>query len=374
VRHAVAAPSVCTGTKILDDTAVVIEDDRIIAVVPSQIVECPIYRLPAGATLAPGFIDLQVNGGGGVLLNDAITATALDRIAQAHLHAGTTAFLPTLISATHAEITTSFEMIRALRAASIIGLHVEGPYINVTRRGIHPASRIMQMRDEDVTQLASPISGRLLVTLAPECVPPGMLARLVQSGVLVFAGHSDATYDELCAAFDAGISGVTHLFNAMSQLGSRAPGVVGAALGRDCYASIIADGLHVDPANLAIAFKCKRADRLILISDAMATVASGTDSFTLDSRRITLREGRLADEAGTLAGAHLTMADAVRNCVELAGIPLSQAIRMASTTPADALRLPHLGRLRPGARADLVALDSGVRVIDVWQCGTRVHA
>jgi N-acetylglucosamine-6-phosphate deacetylase len=322
----------------------------------------PTVRLPDDAVLTPGFVDLQVNGGGGALLNHAPTAATVARIAAAHRRCGTTALLPTLI-------TDGPEVLRALSACAgeamalpgIIGFHLEGPFINPARKGIHPASAIRPLGPDEVDLLLRFAAfGRSLVTLAPECVPQGAIQALCAGGLCVAIGHSDATFAEAEDAVRAGASSVTHLFNAMSQMTGRAPGVVGAALSNPgLHAGIIADGLHVAPANVRAAWRAMGPERLFLVSDAMATAASDADGFMLHGRWIALKDGLLTDAQGTLGGASITLAEAVRKAVDLAGLPLADALRMATSTPADYLGLGDvIGRIRPGRRADLVAFGA----------------
>jgi N-acetylglucosamine-6-phosphate deacetylase len=327
--------------------------------------------------LAPGFIDLQVNGGGGVLFNDAPDAATLRRIASAHAHAGTTAILPTLISGTRRQLHAALAAVRAALAAGvagIAGLHLEGPFIAPARRGIHPADAVTAMTDDDLNFLTESFPAPLLITLAPDVVPGGRIRRLVSAGAIVFAGHTDATYGEAIAGFEAGISGVTHLYNAMSGFVPRAPGMVGAALDRAAvFAGIIVDGHHSHYASVRIAFAAKGPDALFLVTDAMATTASDSTGFVLNGECIHLHEGKLVNDAGTLAGAHLTMADAVRNAVCRAGLPLEAALRMATHTPARAIGLADRGRIAPGCLADFVVLDPELRVAAVWQHGMRLR-
>ena len=373
---ALTAPRLFDGTALRRDGVVVIDGDRIAAIAGDVPAGATATALPADTMLAPGFIDLQVNGGGGVMLNDAVTVDAMRGIAAAHARCGTTTILPTLISGTRAQLRQALDAAGAAiaqRVPGIAGLHLEGPFIALARRGIHPAAAVTAMTEADVALLAAHRLFPLLLTLAPDAVSPDMVARLAQAGVVVFAGHTDAVYDQVRAALAAGASGFTHLFNAMSPFASRAPGAVGAALAhRDAYAGIIVDGHHVHPASVAAAFAAKGAARLFLVSDAMATAGSDVRKFTLNGQTIRLQDGRLTDDAGTLAGAHLTMADAVRNAVRLAGIPLAEALRMATATPAACMCLADRGRLAAGCRADLVALDRELRVVAVWQGGVRL--
>jgi len=373
---ALATPRLFDGTALLRDRVVVIDAGRIATVTDRAPAGVVAETLPPETILAPGFVDLQVNGGGGVLFNDAITVDAMRRIAAAHAGCGTTTILPTLISGTRTQLRTALGAAEAAigqQVPGVGGLHLEGPFIALARRGIHPASAITAITDEDVALLAAPRPCKLLLTLAPEAVAPDRVTHLARAGVVVFAGHTDAGYEQASGALAAGAAGFTHLFNAMSQFAARAPGVVGAALAhRDAYAGIIVDGHHVHPAAVAAAFAAKGAGRLFLVSDAMATAASELDGFVLNGATIRLKNGRLTDEAGTLAGAHLTMAEAVRNAVRLAGIPLPDALRMGTATPAACMRLADRGRLAAGCRADLVALDKELRVIGVWQGGAAV--
>jgi N-acetylglucosamine-6-phosphate deacetylase len=327
-------------------------------------------RLPEDAILAPGFIDIQVNGGGGVLLNDEPTEAGVRRIVAAHRETGTTGCLPTLI-------TDCSEVIERLAAAAqaclkipgVHGFHLEGPALNKSRKGIHPEAEIRVPDRRDLAVIKSfGDCGRSVVTLAPECVPAFMIDELISAGLRIAAGHSDATAAEIGQAVDRGVSGVTHLFNAMSQLNAREPGLVGAALGDGrLFAGIICDGIHVDPIGLRVAFRCKGRDRLMLVSDAMPLAGTNDRQFMLQGRQITLHENRLTGPDGTLAGAHLTMIEAVRNAVALAGVPLSDALVMASRTPAAFLGLEsELGRIAPGYRADLVAFNPNFEVVGTW--------
>jgi N-acetylglucosamine-6-phosphate deacetylase len=322
----------------------------------------------------PGFIDLQVNGGGGVLLNDRPTADSMRAIARAHRKVGTTALLPTLITDTRAQMLAAITAAREVAGTGgLLGLHLEGPYLSPARPGIHRKEHIVrpEMRDlEPLRDLPAPS----LITLAPECVPDGFVRALAATGVRVSAGHSEASADIMLRAVHDGLTGVTHLYNAMPPLAGRAPGIVGAALSEPrLTAGLIADGLHVDPVSIRAAFAAKGADGIALVSDAMPTVGSDLTRFDLMGRAISLRNGKLTADDGTLAGAHLDMGIAVRNAVTLAHIPLDDALRAATLTPARFLGLGHeRGALIPGARADFVALGTGLDVLSVWVDGERV--
>jgi N-acetylglucosamine-6-phosphate deacetylase len=362
------------GERFDEARDVVVEGGRIVALRPagSGVAE----MLPEGALLVPGFVDLQVNGGGGVMLNDDPTPATLGRIARAHARVGSTTILPTLISGTRPLLAATLAAGRAALADAVpgvAGLHLEGPFLAPARRGIHPASAMTVPTEDDLVALCAPFPGCLLVTLAPDVVVPEVVARLVAAGVIVFAGHTDGSFEQVQAGFAAGISGVTHLYNAMSPLTGRAPGAVGAALQHPtARAGIIADGLHVHAASIRVALKCLGPERLFLVSDAMATSASDVTSFELYGQTITLTGGRLTNQGGTLAGAHLTMAEAVQVAVRDIGIPPGDALRMATRTPAEAIGRVDLGRIGRGAAADLVALDGDLRPVAVWQAGGRI--
>ena len=369
---ALHASHVFDGAAMLGARTVLCDDGEIVDIVEAA--DATTHLLPPDTILAPGFIDLQVNGGGGVMFNDATNLEGLRTIAAAHSKAGTTSILPTLISGARTLIAAAIDAVRDARELpGILGLHVEGPFLAPTRRGIHPANAITVMTDADVAMLSSHPDVRMLVTLAPEMVSPARISALAQHGIIVFAGHSDAVFTDVDAALRAGVSGFTHLYNAMSPLGGRAPGMVGAALAAsDAYAGIIVDGHHVHPIAVGIAHSAKGPGRLFLVSDAMATAAAETTEFLLYGTPVHLSDGMLTDAAGTLAGAHLTMAEAVRNAVTLVGLPLLDALTMATATPAACLGVHDRGTLAPGMRADIVALNPDLSVQAVWQGGVRL--
>jgi len=373
--HAVLADRVFDGYRWHAEAAVLIRDGRVVGMAAAGEVPAgwPQVRVPAGAFLAPGFIDLQVNGGGGVLLNDQPTAEGMRAIAEAHRRFGTTGCLPTLITDTPARRRAVIAAARSMSGQDgILGLHLEGPFISPRRPGVHPPDRIAQPRAGDVEELCELAGiGRSLVTLAPECVPSGFVRALVSAGVRVSIGHSEAPAAVVTQAVADGATGVTHLFNAMPPLSARAPGIVGTALSeRRLTAGLIVDGIHVDPVAVRAAFAAKGADRIALVTDAMPTVGTSMDRFELLGRTVKLTDGRLTIEDGTLAGAHLDMASAVRNAVRLAGLPLDDALRAASLTPARFLGLDNeRGALVAGARADMVALTEQIGVVATWLDG-----
>jgi N-acetylglucosamine-6-phosphate deacetylase len=373
--HAVLADRIFDGDGWHAKSAVLAREGRIVGL--ASWAEVPPdwrqTRLPAGAFLAPGFIDLQVNGGGGVLLNDQPTADGMRAIARAHRRFGTTACLPTLITDTHDRMRSAITAARAVSGKSgILGLHLEGPFISPQRPGVHRPDRIVKPVAGDLEQLCELAgAGRSLVTLAPECVPAGFVRTLASSGVRVSIGHSEAPATVVTQAVADGATGVTHLFNAMPPLSARDPGIIGTALAeRRLTAGLIVDGIHVDPVSVQAAFAAKGSDRIALVTDAMPTVGASVDHFKLVGRTIKLAGGRLTTEEGTLAGAHLDMASAVRNAVRLAKVSLEDALRAASLTPARFLGLDkERGALVAGARADLVALTEDLRVVATWLDG-----
>ena len=338
-----------------------------------------IVRL-AGGTLAAGFIDLQVNGGGGVMFNDAPTVATVAAIGRAHRALGTTGFLATFISGMRADMVRAVAAVRAALKADepgVLGIHFEGPHLNPARRGAHDARALRPPGAGDLDLLASLRPGHTLVTLAPECVTPADIAALTARGVIVAAGHSEADAETMRAAAAHGMTGVTHLFNAMGPLGHRTPGTAGAALSQDGLAcTIIADGVHVHWDIVRLAWRAKPAGTLFLVTDAMAPVgAPAMEAFKVGGEAVRIRDGCLRTGDGRLAGSLLDLGTAVRNCVAHAGIPLDDALAMAAAWPADFLGLgDSRGRLAPGLRADLVWLDEALCVRATWIAGRRAAA
>ena len=314
--------------------------------------------------VTPGFIDLQINGAGGVMFNDTPDVPTLTRMVVAARTGGTCHILPTFITAPGTAYRAALDAVAAWQGAEIPGVHLEGPFLSAARPGIHPPGAIRHMTDQDVELLAdfaAAYPGRLLLTLAPEEAEPSHLVRLHAAGVILFAGHSQASGAELSRATDLGIRGVTHLFNACSQITARDPGVVGMALtDHRLVAGIIADGHHVDPGNLALASRMM-AGRLCLVSDSMSSFGSNLDAFTIGDRQVRLVAGRLQAEDGTLGGAHLGLDEAVRIMVKGAGVPLADALDMASGVPAGVLGLQdRFGRIEAGRPASLTCLDENL--------------
>ena len=356
-----------------DDLAVLIEGERIAALLPNdhpQVRAAQVQDL-AGALLVPGFIDVQVNGGGGALFNAAPTVATIRTIGAAHRKFGTTGFLPTLIS-------DSTDVMRAALAAveqafdegvpGLLGVHLEGPYLAPERKGVHDPKWFHVPGEEELELLCAPHRGVRLVTLAPERVPHASIARLAAAGVIVNAGHTAADHATIRAALAAGVRGFTHLFNAMTPLGSREPGVVGAALDDPgSWCGIIVDGHHVHPTSLRNAIAAKTRGKTLLVTDAMPPVGADSTEYVLNGETIVVKDGICQTANGVLAGSALDMATAVRNSVAMLGLPLDEAVRMASTYPADFLGLGSShGRIAVGCRADLVAMDAGCRVQQSW--------
>jgi N-acetylglucosamine-6-phosphate deacetylase len=366
------------GEKFHNDAALVVEGASIRALVdfderPRGGDEVDL----GGGILAPGFIDWQINGGGGKLFNAEPTVETIAAIAAAHRRAGVTGFLPTVVTDAPHVLAEALSAARAARARvpGALGIHVEGPFIDPRRKGVHPAEFIRPMRDEDVETLIAMRAGVMVVTLAPSSVTLERIARLVEAGLVVSLGHTDASADEARAVFDAGVRAVTHLYNAMSQLSSRAPGVVGAALADPrVVCGLVADGEHAHPAAYRAAIAAKGAHGVALVSDAMPPAAGGPDVFELQGRRMTRVGRKLTAEDGTLAGAVITMRDAVAYVANDLRLPLSDALTMATLTPARLIGLnDEIGRLAPGRRADLVHLTDTLDVERVWMSGRAVE-
>jgi N-acetylglucosamine-6-phosphate deacetylase len=372
--HAIAADHVFDGAVVHERAAVVVDGSRIAELVPRADLPrtMPVRVLPEGAWLAPGFIDVQVNGGGDVLFNHQPTVKGACAIAAAHRKFGTTGLLPTLItdSAEKMRLALDAADIVADREPGVLGLHLEGPYLSPEKPGVHDVRHIRPPGEGDLALLTAPRKSVLLVTLAPEVVPSGFIARLVAAGVRVSLGHSMATYQQTRAAMAEGLTGFTHLFNAMRPLASREGGPIAQALeSSDAWYGLIVDGVHVDPAMLRLALR--GLGRPVLVTDAMPPVGGRRSSFDLVGKNVSIRDGRCLTDEGTLAGTALDMATAVRNCVRLLGVPLPDALRFASVHPAMFLGLDRmLGKFAPGYRADLVAFDpSDITVLATWVAG-----
>ena len=354
------------------DVTVLVEAGHIVAVVPgppprdAQVVDL------AGQCLVPGFIDTQVNGGGDVLFNDEPTVDGLRRIAAAHRRYGTTGMLPTLISDDVEVMRRAIDATRealAQHVPGVLGVHLEGPYLNAARKGVHDPSKFHTPDAAELDLVASlGKDGVTLVTLAPERFDAATLRALAQRGVVIAAGHTAATYEQLRDGFANGITGITHLFNAMTPMNSREPGAVGAALENpDAWCGLIVDGYHVHDATLRVAIAARPRGKMMLVTDAMPPVGGQREAFSLYGVEMICRDGQCTTADGTLAGSALDMASAVRNSVQRLGLPLEEACRMASQYPAQFIGLGgELGRIAPGYRADLVMLDDALNVQGTW--------
>ena len=360
------------GVASRDDRALVIEGGRILALLP--VIDRPRDGRQidlGGGILSPGFVDWQVNGGGGVLFNADPSPDGIAKIAAAHRRFGTTSILPTLITDAPGVLAEGLKAAKTATTATSgsLGIHVEGPFIDPNRKGVHRPAFMRPMLDADAAGLIAAKAGVMVVTLAPNIVSLDHIRRLAEAGIIVSFGHSDATTEQALAGFDAGARAVTHLFNAMSQLQSRAPGLVGAALARkNIVCGLIADGVHVHDVAMLTAIAGKGADGVSLVSDAMPPAAGGPDSFTLQGGLITRNGNHLTDAKGTLAGAAIVMHDAVIYCTRNLGVTASDALRMATSTPARLLGLDHeIGALRAGARADLLHLGDDLALLAVLE-------
>ncbi|MFT9120413.1 MAG: N-acetylglucosamine-6-phosphate deacetylase [Zymomonas mobilis subsp. pomaceae] len=381
MRFAFTHGQIVTPEGILPDHSVLIEEGLIKTITKEPIdpqISCLDLK---NQLLLPGFIDIQVNGGGGCLLNDNPSVETIAVIAAAHRHFGTTGLLPTLVSE---DLNVIKKALSATKEAiktgiqGILGLHIEGPFIAMKRRGIHAQSKIRSIAEEDIHFLCKAAVEnkklfKIMLTLAPETMPLSIIERLSQAGILVSIGHSDSDYETAQKAIEKGARGFTHLFNAMSQNTGRAPSMVGAALDNEgVYAGIIVDGQHVHPANIRIAFKAKGADRLMLVTDAMPLTGWDRDSFMLQGQMIYRDQGRITDENGVLAGSLLDMATAFANMIKMGHVSIEEASRMASSTPAQFLKLDDRGVIAIGKRADFVVLDTYFKPQSVWIAGKAV--
>jgi len=357
---------VATASGVLDGAEIRVKQDRIASIAPLNDPSGAVDL--AGGWVLPGFIDTQVNGGGGVLFNDAISIDGIAAIGAAHARFGTTGFLPTLISEDVDGIAAALDAVDAainVGVAGVLGVHIEGPVLNPARNGIHDATKFRRLDRDLISLLTTPRRGRVLLTIAPERVDLADIATLAKAGVIVSAGHTEATFEQAEAAFDAGVTGVTHLFNAMPPIYQRAPGIVGATLDDPRpWSGLIVDRVHVATPVLRMALKLRPFDKLMLVTDAMPSVGSNHKSFMLHGRKIDVADGRCVYTDGTLAGSDLDMATAVSNCVADLDLTPDRVALIASTNPAAFLGLSNeRGALAPGLRADWVVLDADLRPV-----------
>jgi len=356
--------------------AVIVNDSVIVGIAPTDELVPDAHEIVDldGHYLLPGFIDTQVNGGGGVLFNDSPDIDGIKTIVSAHRQFGTTGMLLTLISDELGVVQKGISAVNTaieMGVPGVLGIHIEGPFLNSDRRGIHDANKIRKLTAGIVRELQPVKDGVSVLTIAPETMDPALISSLKDKGFVICAGHTNATYTETSTAIDHGVTGFTHLFNAMSQLGAREPGVVGAALDHgDTWCGVIADGVHVSSASLRIAYRCKGSEKLMLVTDAMPPVGSSENEFFLMGNRIIAKDGVCIDAKGTLAGAALDMASAVRNMMKFTGCTLAEASMMASTSPAAFLGLQHrTGSIKAGLLADFVVVDKQLNVVKVFNNG-----
>ncbi|WP_017932095.1 N-acetylglucosamine-6-phosphate deacetylase [Robiginitomaculum antarcticum] len=379
MNKALINANVLTPEGFKDQQSVLFDQGRITRICDDA--QCPktatIERNLEGLMLLPGFIDVQVNGGGGILFNDNPGIDSIKTIGNAHRAFGTTGFLPTLISDNPNVMSAAIAAVDdaiAQGVPGVLGIHLEGPFLNEKRRGVHDASKFRKIGEEQVRLLSSLKRGKTLVTLAPEMTTPEIIKALRDKGVIVSAGHTEASYAETLTALDAGLTGFTHLFNAMTPLESRHPGVIAAALEDPrAWCSIIADGHHVHPAVLRLALRAKIGDQVFLVTDAMPSVGAEDKQFSLGNIKITVADGKCLTQAGTLAGSDLDMIRAVRYARDMLGVSFQQAVRMASTLPAQFLGLGHqVGEIKVGQQADFIVVNEKLEIKESWING-RSH-
>ncbi|MGI2218927.1 N-acetylglucosamine-6-phosphate deacetylase [Shewanella baltica] len=373
---------VLAGGSLIDHCTIDTSAGRIIAINPMLAETSPQghvlqaepiqYRLDRG-TLVAGFIDTQVNGGGGVMFNHAPTLASLRCMMQAHCQFGTTAMLPTVITDDIAIMQAAANAVaEAIRTQEpgIVGIHFEGPHLSMAKRGCHPPAHLRPITEGEFQIYLRQDLGVRLITVAPEAVTPAQIRQLVASGAIVSLGHSNAKADEVRAAIDAGATGFTHLYNGMSAMTSREPGMVGTALISDnTYCGIILDGQHVHPISAQVAWRVKGTAHLMLVTDAMSPVGTDQTEFAFFDGKV-IRDGMtLRDPYGSLAGSVLDMASAVNYAVNILDLGLAAAVEMASLTPASFIHLPQIGDISIGKQADFVWLDDDLSVLAVWVAG-----
>jgi len=375
MKYGIVNCDIFTGEKVLYDKAIIVEGERIKEIVDIDRIPSDIDVIDLkGLNIAPGFIDLQVNGGGGYLFNDNPSEDTIQKIYEGHKKFGTVNFLPTIFTMPTEKI---FKAIKSVSNCikenkfGVLGLHIEGPYINKEKAGVHDKNNIKKISDEELDAIIKNGRGVVkLMTIAPEVVKKEHVKKLTNNDIVVSAGHTLATYEETMIGFDWGITCVTHLFNAMSQFNSRSPGVVGAAYdSENVWASIIVDGFHVHFASVRIS-KIVKKSKLFLITDSMPPVGSDTKKFRLGDLTIMYKDGRCMTKEGILAGSGLDMSTAIRNCVQKVGITLDEALRMASTYPAEVIHKEHeLGKIKPGYLANMTIFNNQIVVKGIVQRG-----
>ena len=384
MKQALVGARIFTGEEFLDDYALVLAGEKIDALLPRAQLDSSIPQtLLAGGVLAPGFIDLQVNGGGGAFFTNDTSVSAIQTILDGHRPTGTTSLLPTLISDTREVHQAGVKAVADAVAAGmkgVLGVHVEGPFFDMARRGAHNERYIRAMEQADIDWLVASVKGqhdfKVMLTLAPEHAAPGQIKQLTSAGVVICAGHTDAHYESVVSALKEGLSGFTHLYNAMRPTTGREPGVVGAALeDANSWCGIIIDTYHVHAASARIAYSAKPKGKMYLVTDAMSTVGSPEKSFQIYGETIYEKDGCLVNAEGRLAGSAIGMIDAVRLNTTWVGVELAESLRMASLYPAQFMQVDdYLGRIASGYRADLVHFTDDYRVTHTWVAGDfQVH-
>ena len=378
MKQALLGSQIFCGERFYDDHALLVDGKSIVDIVDKNNTPDNFNKIELDqGILAPGFIDLQVNGGGGVLFNNSPNKESLNTIIKAHQFFGTTSVMPTVISDSLGVLEQCIKTVteEIKNNSSLLGIHIEGPFFNTKYRGVHQKQYISTINSDYLNLFESLKGFPVMLTLAPECISSQQLKHLTSLGIKTLAGHSEATYDELDDAIKNGLDGFTHLFNAMGQISAREPGVVGSALHfENTFASIIVDLHHVHPSLIQLAYQLKPTGKLFFISDSMATINHGKPSFELYDEVVNELDGRLVNSEGKLAGSSITQIDAVKNAYQKCNIPLNQALAMASRYPAEYLGIAnHLGSLKPGYRADLVHFDSNFKVRNAWVSGKQIN-
>jgi len=377
MKQAITGSKLFNGIDFIEHKALLIEDQHIAGIVNKDAIptDFQVKKLEGGI-LSPGFIDLQVNGGGGKLFNNSPDKESLNTIISAHQYFGTTSIMPTVISDSLNILQKCTDTIsnEIDNNHSLLGIHIEGPFFNVKYRGVHQKQYINTINASYLNLFETLDKFPVMLTLAPECISIKQLKHLNSLGFKILAGHTDANYDQLEEAVKYGLDGFTHLFNAMGQISAREPGVVGSAFDFDeTSASIIVDLHHVHPSLINLSFKQKPKGKLFFVSDSMATINHGEPSFELYDEVVSESNGRIINSEGKLAGSSITQIDAIKNAYQKCSIPLESAISMATLYPAEYLGVSdYIGQLKKGYRADLAHFNSNFHVQNVWLAGKQI--
>ena len=377
MKQAITGSKLFNGKDFIEHKALLIDDQHIAGIVNEEAIptDFKVQKLDGGV-LSPGFIDLQVNGGGGKLFNNSPEKESLNTIISAHQYFGTTSIMPTVISDSLNILQKCTDTIsnEINKNHSLLGIHIEGPFFNVKYRGVHQKQYINTINASYLNLFETLDKFPVMLTLAPECISIKQLKHLKSLGFKILAGHTDANYDQLEEAVKYGLDGFTHLFNAMGQISAREPGVVGSAFDFDeTSASIIVDLHHVHPSLINLSFKQKPKGKLFFVSDSMATINHGEPSFELYDEVVSESNGRIINSEGKLAGSSITQIDAIKNAYQKCSIPLESAISMATLYPAEYIGVSdYIGQLKKGYRADLAHFDSNFHVQNVWLAGKQI--